>query len=130
MRESEGEGALGCRIQECDVREGIAKGGALKAVVFICRSDGAGLEHLAWLRTSWLHGFHLLHTFRARDVRAYRNLNLLVGLIRLEWGFNGPITLRLHDDPDLALSEGISPSLVRADGSRRPPRKPKVPTLG
>lgn len=124
MRESEGESALGLHIQECDVREGLEQGGAIKAVVIVCRSDGDGLEHCAWLRTSWLHGFHLLHTFRARGVRSYRNLNLLVGLIRLEWGFKGPITLRLHDDPELALSEGVSPSLVRADGSRRPPRKP------
>ena len=119
-------GALGSQIEECEVRQGLARGGVLRAAVIICRPDGVGLEHLAWLRISWLPGFHLLHTFRARDVRAYRNLNLLVALLREEWGFRGPITLRLHDDPELALCDGMSPSLVRADGSGRPPRKPQV----
>lgn len=121
---------MGSHIQECDVREGLARGGTLRAVVIVCRPDGPGKEHCAWLRTSWLHGFHLLHTFRARDVRAYRNLNLLVALVREEWGFAGPITLRLHDDPELALGDGVSPSLVRADGSGRPPRKLEPPPPG
>jgi hypothetical protein len=49
---------------------------------------------------------------------------LLVALIRKEWGFKGPITLRLEGDPDLMLGKSLSPSLIRADGSARPPRKP------
>jgi hypothetical protein len=117
-------GPVGPGIEEADLRSGLAEGGELRAVVIICRKDPEALEHIAWLRTSWLRGFHVLHTFRGRSVRTNRNLKLLLALIREEWGFKGPITLRLEDDPELMLGKSLSPSLVRADGSERPPRKP------
>jgi hypothetical protein len=110
-------------IEEADVRSGLAKGGELRAAVVVCKVTQDGLEHIAWLRTSWVRGFHLLHTFRGRGIRTYRNLDLLIALIRKEWRFKGPITLRLEDDPELVLGKCLSPSLVRSDGSRRPPRK-------
>ena len=105
------------------MRSGLSQGGELRAAVIVCKRTEEGLEHIAWLRTSWARGFHLLHTFRSRGIRTYRNLNLLIALIREEWRFKGPITLRLEDDPELVLGKCLSPSLVRSDGSRRPPRK-------
>lgn len=115
---------MGKRIQECEVRQGLLQGGFLLGAVAVCRPDGSGTEHLIWVRTSWQPGFHLLYTFKERGVRGYRDLDRLVALLRNDWGYRGPITLRLHDDPGLGLAEGVSPSLVRADGGRRPPRKP------
>ena len=103
--------ALG-RVQEADIVAGLDRGGHIRGAVIISRPDGNGVEYIAWLRPSWLRGFHLLYTFRQRDVRTYRNLNLLIGRLRNEWRYGGPITLRKHDDPKLSLSAfGDTPAL-------------------
>lgn len=84
-------------FEEADIRAGLREGGSILSAFIVgrpahMRSD---VEYVAYLRTSWRRGYHILQTRRKRTDKIYMGAGLgrLVWLLRQEFGFLAPLTL-------------------------------------
>ena len=59
----------------------------------IARPVERGAGYVAYIRTSWTRGFRPLRTFHDKGDRVYRDLDLLVGLIRTKFAYHGEISI-------------------------------------
>ena len=120
-------------LEEQDIHSGLGEGGRILGVLVVEHSARRGPKYVAYIRTSWKRGFHVLRTYRRRSDRVYRDLDRLVRLIRGEFKYYGPITLHVEDAPELrrfraflprdsarALAPRLSGTTVRTGSIRRP----------
>ena len=120
-------------LQEAEIRAGLEAGGRIENVVIVARRDeAAGVEHVPYLLPSWRRGYVAIGLFRGSGVRAYRDLDRLVRLLRDDLRFQGPISLheenctklgKLRSFLDGAVPGGpVQPnkSLPPGDGVARP----------
>ena len=84
-------------FEEADIRAGLRDGGSILSAFIVARPGGAwnDIEYVAYLRTSWRRGYHILQTRRKRSEKIYMGAGLgrLVWLLRQEFGFRAPLTL-------------------------------------
>lgn len=84
-------------FEEADIRAGIVAGGTVLSAFIVVRPAARmeAVEYVAYLRTSWRRGYHILQTFRHKDDKVYlgRGLGRLVWLIQEEFQHRGPLVL-------------------------------------
>lgn len=84
-------------FEEADIRAGLREGGSILSAFIVARSANvrSDVEYVAYLRTSWRRGYHILQTRRKRTDKIYMGAGLgrLAWLLRQEFGFRAPLTL-------------------------------------
>jgi len=88
-------------LQEADIRLGLARKGYIRNVIVVNRLNKVKRadEYVAWVHPSWLRGFYLFCTHRARSMRSYKDPGLFFAHCRDDWGYRGVIMVLTHDDP-------------------------------
>ena len=118
---------MGDTIGEGDLRDRLAQGGRIEAVVVIARRDEAGgLDHIPYLLPSWRRGYVAIALFRGPGVRGWRDLDRLLQFLRKDMAYPLPVTLYEEDCPRLArlrsvLPRGAITKHIKADTSALPP---------
>ena len=101
---------MGDTLSEADLRAGIARGGAIEAVVVVAHRDaGGGVEHVPYLLPSWRRGYIAIALFRGPGVRAWRDLDRLLQFLRKDMAFRLPISLHEEDCPRLTRLRSVLP---------------------
>ena len=103
-------------LQEGEIRQALQEGGRIRNVLVVTTGIGRAVEHLAYLRASWRRDFLPLRTWNDRTDRTYRDLDRLLTLIRVDFGFGGCVPVYLAGDPELARYKALAPGLA-ATGS-------------
>lgn len=96
-------------ITHAEVQEQLAAGGFIKGAVIesSITNETAGRLNLLYLSCSWgTRGYRIFRVFRGGRPRFFRDLDRLICMIRDEFGYSGPITLRT------ANTDGITAPLV------------------
>ena len=99
-------------LQEGEIRQALQEGGRIRNVLVVTTGIGHAVEHLAYLRASWRRDFLPLRTWNDRTDRTYRDLDRLLTLIRVDFGFAGCVPVYLAGDPELARYKALAPELV------------------
>ena len=74
----------------------------MRKVLVVSKDMAGGVEHLAYLWTSWRRGFRPLRTWDDKYDRTYRDLDRLLTLVRIDFRYRGPIALYMEGDRELA----------------------------
>ncbi|KAA0577905.1 hypothetical protein FZ983_20210 [Azospirillum sp. B21] len=98
-------------LQEGEIRQALQEGGRIRNVLVVTKGIGRAVEHLAYLRASWRRDFLPLRTWNDRGDRTYRDLDRLLTLIRVEFGFAGCIPVYIAGDPELARYKTLAREL-------------------
>ena len=77
---------------------------------------------MAYLWTSWRRGFRPLRTWDDKYDRTYRDLDRLLTLVRIDFGYRGPIALYMEGDRELARYR----ALAEAPGELEPASLPEL----
>lgn len=114
-------------FEEADIRAGLREGGSILSAFIVARPAGAwnDIEYVAYLRTSWRRGYHILQTRRKRSEKIYMGAGLgrLVWLLRQEFGFLAPLTLYEAGNDALQRFVGLRPlDRGRLEENAGPPR--------
>jgi len=114
-------------FEEADIRAGLREGGSILSAFIVARlaSVRSDVEYVAYLRTSWRRGYHILQTRRKRTDKIYMGAGLgrLVWLLRQEFGFRAPLTLYEAGGDALQRFVGLrSLDRSRSDQDDGPPR--------
>jgi hypothetical protein len=99
---------LATGLQEGEIRKGIEQGGHVRTVVIVSKCVGKHTEHLAYFLTSWKRVLLPLRVWNDMDDRTYRDLDRLLTLIRVDFGFRGGIPLYITGDPELAKYKALA----------------------
>lgn len=102
-------------LQEGEIRQALQEGGRIRNVLVVTKGIGRAVEHLAYLRASWRRDFLPLRTWNDRGDRTYRDLDRLLTLIRVDFGFAGCIPVYIAGDPELARYKALARELPVAD---------------
>lgn len=97
-------------FQEGDIKAGVRDGGHVRSVFIIARPAERGSGYIPYIRVDWTRGFRPLRTFRDKGDRVYRDLNRLVGLLRVEFAYLGEISLFISGDPELRRFRTLLPT--------------------
>ena len=97
-------------ITEGEVHAALRAGGHIAGVVLVGRTAQGQTTYVGYLRGSWSPVFQIHRSFKDKRDRTYRNLERLVHLLRVEFGFDGPIQLLSSGSPELARFPGIRPA--------------------
>lgn len=99
--------------EEADIRAGLREGGSILSVFIVTRSAAvqSDVEYVAYLRTSWRRGYHILQTRRKRRDKIYLadGLGRLAWLLRHEFGFRDPLILYEAGHDALQRFVGLRP---------------------
>ena len=84
-------------FEEADIRAGLREGGNILSAFIVTRPAAvqSDVEYVAYLRTSWRRGYHILQTRRKRKDKIFMadGLGRLAWLLRHEFGFKDPLIL-------------------------------------
>ena len=120
-------------FEEADIRAGLREGGSILSAFIVGRSAGAwnDIEYVAYLRTNWRRGYHILQIRRKRGDKIYMSSGLgrLDWRLRQEFGFKEPLILYEAGSDALQRFAGLRPrdrGRPQDDGPPRaaPPRPP------
>lgn len=111
-------------LQEADIHEGVRGGGTVTHALVVVRPAPVPeqVSYVAYLRVSWLRGYHGLQLARYRGERVYRNLGRLVFMLQEEFKVVPPI--QLYRAGSAALQRFRSLPLHDLFGSDPPPVPP------
>ncbi|WP_141563225.1 hypothetical protein [Teichococcus rhizosphaerae] len=89
-------------MAEGDARAAIANGGRIENVIVVTQrgSDGRA-EFVPYFAASWRRGYVAIGLWAGRGTRSWRDLTRLVGFVREELHYPGPMVLHEADDPKL-----------------------------
>jgi hypothetical protein len=101
-------------IEEAEISELIQRGGTLENVIVETHpSWGQRTIYVIYLLPSWRRGYCLLHVWRQKSVRAYKDFSRLLKLVRTDFRYSGPITVQTCEPQKKAVE--IKSRLPRAD---------------
>jgi hypothetical protein len=84
------------------VRAALAEGGRIENVVVVAMRDAHGrAEFVPYLSTSWRRGYVAIGLWGGMGARSWRDLTRLVGFLREDFIYPGPISVHEADDPKL-----------------------------
>lgn len=106
--------------EEADLRKGLREGGTILQVFIVIRPPRPkaavaptpeDVEFVAYFRTSWRRGYHILRTYKHRNDKIYlgRGLGRLVWLIQEEFGHKEPLVLHRAGSSALQRFAGLQP---------------------
>lgn len=98
-------------FQEADIHEGMRMGGYLQSAFIVVRPAVVPEEvtYVAYLRTTWRVGYHLLELSRYRGERIYRNLGRLVFLLQESFRVRAPVQVFRAGCPELRRFRNLLP---------------------
>lgn len=96
------ERGLAKGLQEGEIKQAVQEGGHLRNVLVVSKCVGKYVEHLAYIRPSWRRDFLPLRTWQDKGDRTYRDLDRLLTLIRVDFGYRGVVPIYIVGDPELA----------------------------
>jgi hypothetical protein len=99
---------LGIGLQEAEIKQAIEDGGHIRSVLIVSKCVGKSTEHLAYIRPSRKRDFLPLRTWGDRSDRTYRDLDRLLTLIRVDFGYRGVIPIYITGDPGLARYRSLA----------------------
>lgn len=124
-------------FEEADIRWGLREGGQVLTALIVGRHPVPGggwndVEYVAYLRTSWRRGYHILKTRRKLNEKIYiaNGLGRLVWLLRHEFGLQAPVIIYEAGCEPLQRFVGLRPiDRGRSTEDDGPPRAapPKPP---
>ena len=94
-------------IPECDIHEGLRRGGKIVGFIVVDRSIGQNVEFVAYVRASWSRQYQILRRARDNGERVYRDLARLLHNARFDFGFQAPVVTYAAGMPELRRFEGI-----------------------
>ena len=94
-------------IPECDIHEGLRRGGKIVGFIVVDRSIGQNIEFVAYVRASWSRQYQVLRRARDNGERVYRDLARLLHNARFDFGFQAPVVTYAAGMPELRRFEGI-----------------------
>ncbi|MBU8541794.1 hypothetical protein [Falsiroseomonas tokyonensis] len=101
---------MGDTLGESDLREGLARGGRIEAVLVVARRDqNGGVDHVPYLLPSWRRGYIAMELFRGPGVRGWRDLDRLLRFLRNDMAYALPVSLYEEDCPRLARLRSVLP---------------------
>jgi hypothetical protein len=96
-----GGGALiqsGESIRHAEVMERLKGGGALRGAIVEAQDESRKPSYVLFVLTSWRKGYCVLHVKWPARPRIFRDADLLLALIRFEYGYTGTIVLKRASD--------------------------------
>jgi hypothetical protein len=82
-------------IEEADISELIQRGRTLENIIVETHpSWGQKTIYVTYLLPSWRRGYYLLHVWRQKSVRTFKDFSRLLKLVRTDFRYSGPITVR------------------------------------
>lgn len=113
-------------FEEADIRAGLREGGSILSAFIVGRPAGTwnATEYVAYLRTSWRRGYHILQVRRKLRDKIYmgNGLGRLAWLLRMEFGFRAPLMLYEAASKDLQRFTDLRPlDRYRPDQADGPP---------
>lgn len=103
-------------LQEGEIKQAIEEGGHIRNVLIVSKLVGKHTEYLAYIRPSWRRHFLPLRTWQDRADRTYRDLNRLLTLIRVDFGYAGVVPLYVAGDSDLARYKAAGQESAASSG--------------
>ncbi|HWX51515.1 MAG TPA: hypothetical protein VNZ61_26010 [Roseomonas sp.] len=89
-------------MAEGDARAAIAQGGRIENVIVVARRGVDGrAEFVPYFAASWRRGYVAIGLWAGTGCRSWRDLTRLVGFVRGDLCYPGPIVLHEADDPKL-----------------------------
>ena len=83
-------------ITHADIVRAIADGGYIRGVMLEAQiPDMRAPQYAVYVLGSWQVGYAVFHVAHPARPRFFRDLDRLVEMLRFEFGFRGPISLRL-----------------------------------
>ena len=83
-------------ITHAEIVRGIAGGGYIRGVMLEAQEpDKRTARYAVYVLGTWQIGYTVFHIAHAPRPRLFRDLDRLVEMLRFEFGYRGPITLRL-----------------------------------
>lgn len=94
-------------IDYAEIVDWCGRGGYIRNVmVETIVAGNVAVGHISYVLTSWRKGYCVLHLIHSARPRVFRDLDRLVALFRNDFGYRGPMELRMADDsrrPKLGL---------------------------
>lgn len=101
---------MGDTLGESDLREGLARGGRIEAVLVVARRDqNGGVDHVPYLLPSWRRGYVAMELFRGPGVRGWRDLDRLLRFLRHDMAYALPVSLYEENCPRLGRLRSVLP---------------------
>lgn len=90
------------------LKQHLRRGGRIVGVLVVERPSGEGTGYATYLKVTWKSGWQVLRSYRDRDDRTYRKLNVLMEMLRDDLGYTGPVTIHAPGAPELGRFPGIA----------------------
>lgn len=90
------------------LKQHLRRGGRIVGVLVVERPSGDGTDYATYLKVTWKSGWQVLRSYRDRDDRTYRKLNVLMEMLRDDLGYTGPVTIHALDGPELGRFSGVA----------------------
>jgi len=83
-------------ITHAEIVRGIAEGGYIRGVMVEAQDPSMrGPQYAVYVLATWQIGYAVFHVAHPARPRLFRDLDRLVEMLRFEFNFHGPISLRL-----------------------------------
>lgn len=83
-------------ITHAEIVRGIAEGGYIRGVMLEAQDPSMrAAQYAVYVLGTWQTGYTVFHIAHAPRPRLFRDLDRLVEMLRFEFGYRGPISLRL-----------------------------------
>ena len=91
------------QISHAEITGNLGNGGHLKGAIIEAQDDCADPRYAVFLLASWRSSYHVLRVHWPARPRLFRDLGRLMALLRMAYGFKGPIAHTIASpDPEKA----------------------------
>lgn len=118
-------------FDEADIRAGLRGGGTVQSAFIVGRfaAEMDDVRYVAYLRTNWRRGYHILQTYKHKGDKIYvgHGLHRLVWLIQKEFQHRGPLVVYEAGCRELQRFTGLLPIDRGLDPVANPGPSPAEP---
>ena len=91
------------QITHAEITERLGTGGHIKAAIVEAQDDCATPRYAVFVLASWRSSYHVLRIHWPARPRLFRDVDRLLALLRMAYGFKGPVAFTVASpDPDKA----------------------------
>ncbi len=91
------------QITHSEITERLAAGGHIKAAIVEAQDECANTRYAVFVLASWRSSYHVLRIHWPARPRLFRDVDRLLALLRMPYGFKGPVAFTIASpDPDKA----------------------------
>lgn len=100
------------QITHAEIVERLATGGHIKAAIIEAQDDCAAPRYAVFLLASWRSSYHVLRIHWPARPRLFRDVDRLLALLRMAYGFKGPVAFTIaspeHDKAHTRMAWRVS----------------------